>query len=153
VSLNLEVQVESEGEWIPPEDELQRWAVAALEQDGTGAELVIRVVNREESRRFNHDYRGKDKPTNVLSFPFEAPPGVSTNHLGDLLVCAPVVAAEAAAQKKRLAHHWAHMIVHGVLHLRGYDHIDEEDARQMESLECSLLQDMGISDPYQEGYE
>lgn len=113
-------------------------------------ELVIRIVDEAESRRLNHDYRGKDKPTNVLSFPFEAPPGVPIDHLGDLVVCAPVVAREAAEQGKALDDHWAHMIVHGLLHLMGYDHQNDREAEEMESLEVETLARLGISDPYED---
>src|SRR5690606_20131870 len=98
------------------------------------AELTIRIVDEEESRILNRDYRGKDKPTNVLSFPFEAPPGLDAwPLLGDLVICAPVVAREAVEQGKPLMAHWAHMVVHGVLHLLGYDHEEDEDAEDRKS--------------------
>ena len=153
MSLTLEVQIESSSVGIPGKEDFQHWAASALEQDDSDVEIVIRVVDEEESRHFNHQYRGKDKATNVLSFPFESPPGMVSNHLGDLLVCAPVVEAEAAQQGKPLAHHWAHMIVHGVLHLRGFDHLDDVEAQHMEDLERCLLQSMDISDPYKEPHE
>ncbi len=146
----LEIQIASKEKHLPSEGALRQWAQIALEQDGADAGVVIRIVDEEESRRLNDKYRDRDKPTNVLSFPFEAPPGVPVNHIGDLVVCAPLVSAQAIAQGKPLEHHWAHMIVHGILHLRGYDHMTEEDAERMESLERNLLQSMGIPDPYSE---
>ena len=146
----LEIQIASKEGHLPLDEQLQEWARIALEQEVADAEIVIRIVDEEESRRLNDKYRGRDKPTNVLSFPFEAPLGVPVNHIGDLVVCAPVVSAQARSQGKPLEHHWAHMIVHGILHLRGYDHMTEEDAGHMESLEQDLLQSMGIPDPYSE---
>lgn len=113
-------------------------------------EVSLRFVDDETIRELNRDYRGKDKPTNVLSFPFEAPPGVPTTLLGDLVICAPVVAAEAAEQGKPLTAHWAHMVVHGVLHLLGYDHIDDADAEIMEGLEVEILAGLGVPNPYEE---
>ncbi|WP_456380090.1 rRNA maturation RNase YbeY [Thiolapillus sp.] len=150
MSPGLEIQVASREKNLPSEENLQKWAEVALGQEAVAAEVVIRIVDEEESRQLNDKYRGRDKPTNVLSFPFEAPPGIPMNHIGDLVVCAPVVSAEARTQGKPLQHHWAHMIVHGILHLRGYDHTTEEDAGHMESLERKLLQSMGIPDPYSE---
>ncbi len=144
------IQVASREKSLPAEDNLQQWAQTALGPNAADAEVVIRIVDEEESRRLNNRYRGRDKSTNVLSFPFEAPPGVPVKHIGDLVVCAPVVAAEARMQGKPLEHHWAHMIVHGILHLRGHDHATEEDAGHMESLEQELLHGMGIPDPYNE---
>lgn len=146
---SLELQIASEAPGIPPRADFERWAGTALE-DEPRRELVIRIVDPAESQSLNRDYRGKDRPTNVLSFPFDAPPGVPSEHLGDLVICAPVVAREAAEQGKPLAHHWAHMVVHGVLHLRGYDHIDPAGAEIMEEKERGLLARFGIPDPYRE---
>jgi probable rRNA maturation factor len=109
---------------------------------------VIRIVDEPESRSLNARYRGRDQPTNVLSFPFDAPPVVQSSHLGDLVVCATVVAREAREQGKPPDHHWAHMVVHGVLHLRGYDHLDDTGAMAMETLEKQILDGFGIADPY-----
>ncbi|HLV78202.1 MAG TPA: rRNA maturation RNase YbeY, partial [Marinobacter sp.] len=94
-------------------------------------------------------YRGKDKPTNVLSFPFEAPAGITMPLAGDLVICAPVVALEAQQQRKQPVAHWAHMVVHGMLHLQGYDHIEDDDAEAMEALEVRLLSELGFANPYQ----
>ena len=103
-----------------------------------------------ESAELNQHYRGKPGPTNVLSFPFEAPPGVETEILGDLVVCAPVVEREALEQGKTLQSHWAHMVVHGVLHLQDYDHIEENEAVIMESEEITIMNRLGFSSPYEE---
>jgi len=101
-----------------------------------------------ESRELNHTYRGKDKPTNVLSFPFEAPPGIELPLLGDLIICRQVVEQEAQEQEKTLEAHWAHMVIHGSLHLLGYDHIEDDEAEEMESLETEIMLALGYPDPY-----
>lgn len=145
----LEVQYACDSGSLPTEAALLRWAQAALPPDAQFPGLVIRVVDEDESFRLNSQYRGKDRPTNVLSFPFEVPEGVEVNHLGDLVICAGVVNREAAEQGKPEDHHWAHMIVHGVLHLRGYDHQTDAQADEMESLEKQILEGLGIPDPYQ----
>ena len=147
--MKLELQIATSEEELPAEADFRRWAEAALEEEPR-RELVIRLVDEAESRRLNRDYRGRDRPTNVLSFPFEAPPGVPSEHLGDLVICAPVVEREASEQRKSPAHHWAHMVVHGVLHLRGFDHIDPADAETMEEKERRILSAFEIPDPYQE---
>lgn len=148
VQLELEVQYACASSDVPDEAALRDWTQAALAGVAVPVELVIRVVDEAESRALNRQYRGKDKPTNVLSFPFEAPPGVECNHLGDLVICAPVVQHEAATQHKQPDHHWAHMVVHGVLHLRGYDHCEQRQADEMEALEKHILAGFGIADPY-----
>ncbi len=134
---------------VPTQGEFHSWAAAVLTPVNHSVEMVIRVVNEQESRQLNSRYRGKDKPTNVLSFPFSAPAGVDSNHLGDLVICAPVVKREAGEQQKKEIDHWAHMVVHGVLHLRGLDHQTEQQAREMEELEKQILAGLGIKDPYQ----
>ena len=155
--LSLAVQRASRRKDIPSDALLRRWARAALLHDDEladgKAELTVRIVNDAESQALNRDYRGKDKPTNVLSFPFEAPEfampsAVSNHYLGDLVICAGVVAAEAKEQDKALNHHWAHMVVHGVLHLLGYDHIKNAEAERMEALERTILASLNIPDPY-----
>ncbi len=146
--LALEVQCACESDGMPDEASFHHWALAALDDDDTPVELVIRIVDEAESQALNSRYRGKDRPTNVLSFPFETPPGIELNHLGDLVICAAVVAREAAEQHKLPDHHWAHMVVHGVLHLRGYDHQDDVQASVMETLEKKILKGLGIPDPY-----
>jgi len=148
VRLSLAVQRASRRHDLPSDALLRRWARAALQNCEGRQELTIRIVGETESHALNRDYRGKDKPTNVLSFSFEAPPGVSDCSLGDLVVCAAVVASEAAAQGKPLNHHWAHMVVHGVLHLLGYDHIGTAEAEEMEAFERTILAALNIPDPY-----
>lgn len=111
-------------------------------------ELSIRLVELEESQSLNSQYRHKDKPTNVLSFEFEAPEGLSLNLLGDLVICSDIVSSEAISQNKPLLSHWAHMVIHGCLHLLGFDHINDSDADEMESLEIEILAKLDISNPY-----
>lgn len=149
MSLTLEVQYAVEGAGVPDEERLQRWVAAALRGRRQQAELVIRVVDEAESAALNRTYRGKDRPTNVLSFPFDAPPPVESALLGDLVICAPVVQREARAQGKPLEAHWAHMVVHGVLHLLGHEHQNDVQAAEMESLEVGILGTLGFRDPYQ----
>lgn len=150
--LTLDLQLATEMTDLPPESDFHRWASAALTGHCAEAELSIRLVDADESQTLNADYRGQDKPTNVLSFPFEAPPGIPDAEidglLGDLVVCVPVVLEEAQVQQKEPRHHWAHMVVHGTLHLLGYDHIENEDAEQMEQLERDILASLSIPDPY-----
>lgn len=110
--------------------------------------MTIRLVDEAESHELNLTYRGKDKPTNVLSFPFEAPPGIEMPLLGDLIICRQVVEQEAKEQQKPLEAHWAHMVVHGSLHLLGYDHIEDDEAEEMESLETEIMLALGYEDPY-----
>jgi probable rRNA maturation factor len=112
------------------------------------AEVAIRIVGIDEGRALNRDYRHKDYPTNVLSFPAELPPGVDLPLIGDLAICAPVVEREAAEQHKRPRDHWAHLTVHGTLHLLGYDHLVDTEAEAMEALETRILAGLGIADPY-----
>jgi probable rRNA maturation factor len=146
---SFEVQYACSSGDVPDEASFHAWALAALDDnDQTPAGLVIRVVDEAESRALNKQYRGKNKPTNVLSFPFETPAGIEVDHLGDVVICAAVVGREAAEQHKPSDHHWAHMVVHGVLHLRGYDHQDEQQAGLMEALEKQILKGLGIADPY-----
>lgn len=141
---------------LPQASDFQRWvdtALTHLQSDGQlqqlEQELTIRIVEADEGRSLNHQYRHKDYPTNVLSFPFEAPPGVTLNLLGDLVICRPVVDKEAKDQQKNTMHHWAHLVVHGTLHLLGYDHIEDEEAEHMEALEVAILSRLAIDDPYQ----
>lgn len=128
---------------IPAPASLRAFASAA----GAEGALCLRLVDAEESRALNHRFRGKDRPTNVLSFPADSPL-VEEPELGDIVLCAPVIAAEAAEQGKTARAHWAHMVVHGVLHLCGYDHIDDDEARVMEAAERRILAGLGFADPY-----
>ena len=135
---------------LPATASFRRWVEAALRgaRRRKPAELAIRIVDTDEGRALNAQYRGKDYATNVLSFEAELPPGIDLPLIGDLVICAPVVAREAAEQGKPAAHHWAHMTVHGVLHLLGHDHIVEAEAERMEALETRILAGLGIPDPY-----
>jgi probable rRNA maturation factor len=149
MSLILDLQIASEASDLPSEADFIRWASAALPGDAAETEITVRVVDESESQELNRDYRGKDKPTNVLSFPADLPDDIDLPLLGDLVICAPVVAREAAAQGKTLAAHWAHMVVHGTLHLQGYDHIDDAEAETMEALETQILLAMHYPPPYE----
>ncbi|GIU31078.1 rRNA maturation RNase YbeY [Shewanella schlegeliana] len=148
--IDLDLQVAVEGFELPSQADLELWVKTALRDTMSEAELTIRIVDVEESQELNNTYRGKDKPTNVLSFPFEAPPGIELPLLGDLVICAAVVKQEAIDQNKPLIAHWAHMVVHGCLHLLGYDHIDDSEAEEMESLEIQLIESLGYTNPYKE---
>lgn len=148
--LTLDIQHASSAspETLPSEDLFNRWAQAALRARQGDSELSIRIVDESESQALNHQYRGKEKPTNVLSFPCELPDGVDIPLLGDLVICAQVVEQEAQQQGKLLNAHWAHMVVHGTLHLLGYDHIEEDEAEEMETLETNIMLELGYLDPY-----
>ena len=135
-------------ETLPTVKSIQQWVEAALVGNECYKEMVVRCVEREESQFLNREYRGIDRPTNVLSFPFVSPPEIELHYLGDLVICAPVVADEAVEQGKALMDHWAHMVVHGVLHLLGYDHIDTVDADKMESREIDILATLNVDNPY-----
>jgi probable rRNA maturation factor len=148
VVLAVEVQLAMKGDRLPTRQQLVSWARAAWRRPTEDAEVVVRVTDEAESRRLNHDYRGKDRPTNVLSFPFEPLPGVDLGHLGDLVICAPVVVREADEQGKPVEAHWAHMVVHGMLHLQGFDHETDTEAGEMEALETEILTGLGYPAPY-----
>ncbi|AVQ88491.1 rRNA maturation RNase YbeY [Plesiomonas shigelloides] len=149
MSVELDLQIACQNDTgLPAAADFQRWLDGAVLGFQPEAEVTIRIVDEEESHHLNLTYRGKDKPTNVLSFPFEAPPGIELPLLGDLIICRQVVEAEAVEQQKELSAHWAHMVVHGSLHLLGYDHIEDEEAEEMESLETEIMQEMGYPDPY-----
>ena len=147
IELDLQLAVEDE-QGLPSFDDIHLWLNSAVSLFQKEAEVTVRIVDEPESNQLNLDYRGKDKPTNVLSFPFEAPPGIEISLLGDLIICRQVVEQEAIEQDKPLFAHWAHMVVHGSLHLLGYDHIDDDDADEMESIETEIMQKMGYEDPY-----
>ena len=135
---------------LPSPASFRRWVEAALRgaKRRKPAALAIRLVDIDEGRALNRDYRGKDYATNVLSFPAELPPGVALPLIGDLAICAPVVQREAAEQGKAARDHWAHLAVHGTLHLLGYDHLEDAEAVTMEALETRILAGLGIADPY-----
>jgi len=148
-ALQVEVVAADRRPWAPSAKRIALWAAAAAGAKGRHAELAIRIVGKRESRRLNAHWRGKDYATNVLSFPVERlPPIVRPRPLGDLVICAPVVAAEALEQGKTQAAHWAHMVVHGVLHLLGHDHEQDAEAIRMERLEWRILAGLGFPGPY-----
>ncbi len=150
----LDLQFATETADFPSEDQFQLWVDTALAEfeEGKDSEVVIRLVDEAESAELNQQYRHKQGPTNILSFPFEAPEGVDMelDLLGDLVICAPLIVREAAEQNKQTLHHWAHITVHGVLHLLGYDHIEDQDADEMEALEIEILKTLNIANPYLE---
>lgn len=137
--------------YLPSESDIVTWVQTTLQHIAyhKDIEINVRVVSLQESQNLNNTYRGKNKATNVLSFESDLPDFVPSNFRGDLAICANIVQAEALEQNKAIAHHWTHMCIHGVLHLLGYDHIDEQDADEMEALEKAVLAKLGIDDPYQ----
>ncbi len=149
MELHLDLDNVSESQdYLPTEGDFVSWLTLALTGKREEAELSIRLVGTEESQGLNHQYRGKDKPTNVLSFPADLPPELELPLLGDLVICVPVVSEEAQEQGKEAIAHWAHMTIHGCLHLLGYDHINDDEAQIMEALETQLLNELGYPDPY-----
>ncbi len=134
--------------WVPRPAQLRRWVLAALAPESGPVGVSVFIVGLARSRRLNADYRGKDKPTNVLSFGGVSRTPDGRCWLGELVICAPLVAREAAAQAKRREAHWAHLTVHGVLHLRGFDHERAAEARKMADIEVQILDKLGFSDPY-----
>ncbi len=147
VIIDLQIATENSAD-LPTEQQIQQWANAAVRAENVEPEITVRIVDEAESHQLNLTYRGKDKPTNVLSFPFECPDEVELPLLGDLVICRQVVEREAQEQGKPLTAHWAHMVVHGSLHLLGYDHIEEDEAEEMESLESQIMRSLGFADPY-----
>jgi probable rRNA maturation factor len=145
----IAVQYAVSGDGIPAAELIQQWADKALQERSGSAELTVRVVDEAEITALNRQFRGKDGATNVLSFPYENMPGVTSDLLGDVVVCAPVVANESVAQHKTLEAHWAHIVVHGVLHLLGHDHTHDDEAHKMEACETGLLAGLGYPDPYE----
>ncbi len=159
-SIYLDLQLATEYEPLPTEEQINEWVAAAINQvksDGNGEyELSVRIVDEDEITSLNKQYRNKDKPTNVLSFPFAFAEEVGNSEieleiplLGDIVICAQVVANEAQEQQKLEQAHWAHMVVHGTLHLLGYDHIDESEAEEMEALETNIISELGFPNPYE----
>jgi probable rRNA maturation factor len=148
--ITLDLQIACEWENLPSQSQFEAWANAALQTLKPDAELTIRISESQESQQLNHQYRGKNKPTNVLSFPFEVPPGIELPLIGDLIICPEVVLREALEQEKSFHDHFAHMVIHGCLHLMGYDHITSEEADEMETFEKTLLSDLNIADPYRD---
>jgi probable rRNA maturation factor len=146
----LDLQLATTARDLPTAAEFQTWVDVALADQNEIFEVSIRLVDEAESAALNQQYRHKSGATNILSFPFEVPEGIPLNLLGDLVICAPVLTQEARTQGKILAHHWAHIVIHGILHLRGYDHLEDAEAATMEAQEIALLQRLNISNPYSE---
>ncbi|WP_109432030.1 rRNA maturation RNase YbeY [Aggregatibacter segnis] len=145
----IDLQIACEQETgLPTAEQIEQWATAAVQPQSDEVEMTVRIVDEAESHELNLNYRGKDRPTNVLSFPFECPDEVELPLLGDLVICRQVVEREAQEQEKPLMAHWAHMVVHGSLHLLGYDHIEDNEAEEMESLETQIMTGLGFADPY-----
>jgi probable rRNA maturation factor len=160
VSAILDLQLVSDCADIPKKQDMQLWLDTLLSHQLLNEkEITVRIVDVAEIQQLNQQYRGKDKSTNVLSFPFEMPElvmpdGVHMDEslcdfLGDIVICTQIVKLESQQQNKPLDHHWAHMLIHGTLHLLGYDHIEEQDAEEMEGIEIAVLQKLSIDDPYQ----
>ncbi|MNM77016.1 Endoribonuclease YbeY [compost metagenome] len=146
--LELDLQLASDAPH-PTEEQFRQWCELALRQRTADSELTIRLVDEAEGRELNHTWRGKDYATNVLSFPADVPDELlDIPLLGDLVICIAVVEREAAEQGKPLEAHWAHLVIHGCLHLLGYDHIEDDEAEEMEALERELLAELGHPDPY-----
>jgi len=148
MTIEVDVQNATVCEPLPTATEFNLWVATAL-QGREDAELTLRLVDTGESQELNSRYRGKDGPTNVLSFPAELPPGIDFPLLGDIVICAPLVQKEAEVQGKSLKAHWAHLVIHGVLHLLGLDHQEEQAAHEMEAIEAELLFSLGFPNPYE----
>ena len=148
MNLSIDIQKACASEDSPDEDSIKRWVSAAIRDERDECELSIRIVDEKESADFNQRYRGKSGATNVLSFPFDAVTPEPLPILGDLVICAPVLVREASEQQKTTTAHWAHIVIHGVLHLLGYDHIEDQDAEQMESLETEIMLILDFPPPY-----
>lgn len=146
MTIDLDVQIVSKNSNIPEVEDFENWARAVVSDEETSA--CLRVVDELEAQSLNKQYRKIDKATNVLSFPAEIPPQIDMKFLGDIVICAQVVEEEAQKQGKPSSAHWAHLLVHGLLHLQGYDHQDDPAANKMETLEIEILRKLNISNPY-----
>lgn len=148
MSIEIDIQYATDINNLPKEDLIKEWVISSLNGYIEDAELTIRIVDEAEGTQLNEKWRNAQGPTNVLSFPYNELNETTQNIQGDIVVCAPVIMREAAEQRKSVDAHWAHMIVHGILHLLGYDHINENDAKEMESLETTILRGLDFPDPY-----
>lgn len=148
MSIDISLQIATTAAALPTEATLQQWVETVLTGRRQTAEVNLRLVDRPEIQHLNRQYRGQDKPTNVLSFPADFPEGVDIPFLGDIVICAGVIEQEASDQDKTPEAHWAHMVIHGCLHLLGYDHIEDTEAETMEALETQLLSQLGYPCPY-----
>lgn len=162
MSVIIDLQIADDGDDHPPPLSIEHWVTTAIagakcqlsdkgnDDADVEFELTVRIVGRQEITELNHLYRHKDKATNVLSFPADLPDHIDLPLLGDLIICADVVRQEAIEQHKTLSDHWAHMLVHGTLHLLGHDHIEDDEAEEMEALEITILAKLGVANPYLE---
>ena len=151
MTYQIDIENNSQCKTIPSIEKCEVWIAAVLNnQQIDEAEVSIYIVDEDESQELNSQYRGKEKPTNILSFPADIPEEVGIPLLGDLVICAPVVEREAQEQQKTVDAHWAHMLVHGSLHLLGYDHIEDDEAELMEALETTIITGLGFSAPYED---
>ena len=153
--IHIDLQNTIDSQSLPKINQIQTWLLTALKKINAKfeqPEITIRVVSLEESQQLNSTYRNKDKPTNILSFPFEAPEMIPVEELdellGDLVVCEQIVIEEANSQNKTIESHWAHILIHGLLHLQGFDHLEDQQAEQMESIEIEILSELGFPNPY-----
>jgi probable rRNA maturation factor len=151
IRVDVQIAVASDEHKLPTAKQFKQWVAQALHGRRNKGELTIRIVDANESTQLNETYRHKSGPTNVLSFPCEAAVPMRVPLLGDLVICAAVVEREAQQQHKPLEAHWAHMVIHGTLHLLGFDHLTEAEAKEMEGMEVNLLQQMGYANPYETG--
>lgn len=155
IDLDVDVQIATDDSDLPTPDQFDHWVLGALSATGyqtpehLTTEITLRIVDEAEGRELNREYRNKDYATNVLSFPFEGPEDIPLALLGDLVICAPVLKQEAQEQNKSELSHWAHLVTHGTLHLLGYDHMEADEADEMEALEVQILNHFGFADPYQ----
>jgi len=147
--LDLQIALDATGYQLPAEEQIRQWLSAALDGRLAAAEVTVRIVDEVESEQLNQQYRHKQGPTNVLSFPFESDVPMEVRLLGDIVICAPVVAREALEQHKDPLSHWAHMLIHGTLHLLGFDHHTDREADAMEQQEIRLMQGLGFTNPYE----
>ncbi len=145
----LDLQIAADGFDLPTDDDFRRWVAAALPADQLNSELTIRIVDEAESQMLNGQYRQQPKPTNVLSFEADLPVELDVPLLGDLVICAAVIEREAREQNKSLSAHWAHIVIHGTLHLQGYDHILDDEAAEMEALETRIMSGLHFPAPYE----
>jgi probable rRNA maturation factor len=151
MTYQIDIENNSKSLLIPSSQECEEWIAAALkDQQILEAEVSVYIVDEDESQELNSQYRGKEKPTNILSFPADIPEEVGVPLLGDLVICAPVVEREAAEQNKSLQAHWAHLLIHGSLHLLGYDHIEDDEAELMEAIETKIVTGLGFPAPYED---
>lgn len=153
MNCKIHLQNASSQKNIPTQKQFKTWVSMALDnqcENLFSPAITIRIVDENESASLNQQYRKKSGPTNILSFPYQQHPGIKSSLLGDLVICAPIVIKEAAKQNKNITAHWSHLVIHGTLHLLGYDHIQENEAQKMESLEILLLKQLGYPNPYME---